>query len=321
MIEVLTSGELNTVQDLGRPGFLNQGIARAGAMDMLALRAANILAGNPQDAAGIEVSIFPLRLRFHAPVVLAVCGADCNASIDGLPLPNCWAVGVAAGAVLELTAPVAGARACLAFSGGIDVPCRLGSRATDLKAGFGGLEGRGLRRGDRLSLQEAHRRRLPANGIGAMPYGADSLPESGGAPVELRVLPGAEYARFEGAAAAAFLGQDWVVTPEANRMGYRLAGPELVPDRRVELFSHGILPGTVQVPPAGQPIIQLSDANTCGGYPKIAGVIGADLWKLGQAPVGTRLRFSLVSLEEALEAERQQALRLARIAETIARIT
>lgn len=321
MIEVLTSGELNTVQDLGRPGFLNQGIARAGAMDMLALRAANILAGNPQDAAGIEVSIFPFRLRLHAPVVLAVCGADCNASIDGLPLPNCWAVEAAAGAVLELTAPVAGARACLAFSGGIDVPCRLGSRATDLKAGFGGLEGRGLRRGDRLSLQDAHRRRLPANGIGAMPYGADSLPESGGAPVELRVLPGAEYARFEGAAAAAFLGQDWVVTPEANRMGYRLAGPELAPDRRVELFSHGILPGTVQVPPAGQPIIQLSDANTCGGYPKIAGVIGADLWKLGQAPVGTRLRFSLVSLKEALEAGRQQALRLDRIAETVARIT
>jgi biotin-dependent carboxylase-like uncharacterized protein len=282
-------------------------------MDPVALAAANLLVGNPPDAAGLEIAVFPFRLRLDTAAALAITGAVVDARLDGVPLPPDWAVDAAAGATLTLPPPRAGARAYIAVAGGVAVPPVLGARATDLKAGFGGLDGRGLKRGDRLPLGRADGAgRLPAGGLGAL------LParHRDGDPIALRVVPAAEWDEFD---AAAFLAAGWTVTAEANRQGYRLAGPTLARRDGRELLSHGIVPGTVQVPPSGQPIIQLVDANTCGGYPKIATVIAADLPLVAQAPVGAVLAFRAVDHAEAVAATRRRDAAMTRLARDVAR--
>lgn len=315
MIEVLTSGPANSIQDRGRFGLLPLGIGRSGAMDAVSAALANALLANPADAALIEVAMFPFRLRFTADTVIALTGADTGARLDGRRLPPFWRLPVRAGAELVLSPPDRGARAYVAVRGGLDVPRVLGSRATDMKGGYGGLGGRGLARGDRIAI-------LPPEGPPA-----PTLPELGALPdpevaafwrdrsgvTEVRAVPAAEYPRFTPESRALFLSSDWQITPEANRMGYRLSGPVLSLDRKLELLSHGILPGTVQVPPAGQPIVQLADANTCGGYPKIVGVIEADLWRIAQTGPGEALRFVLVTPDEAIAAHRAQIAAIERV--------
>ena len=305
MIEILSSGILNTVQDLGRPGWLASGVSLGGAMDRPAMETANRLLGNLPGAAGLEVQIFPFRLRAHKTSFVAVTGADCEVTIDGLPRPPWWAAPLGAGQTLALGPPRSGARAYIGFAGGIDVPVALGSRSTDVRGRFGGLEGRGLSRGDRLALgAAAPPGRLAPAGLGAVP--ADRLFGTE-APITLRVLPAAEHDAFAPEARQVFFDAAWTVTAEANRMGFRLSGPALTLQNPRELLSHGIMPGTVQVPPAGQPIVQLADANTCGGYPKIATVIEADLWRLAQAPPGSMLRFIAIEENAAADALRAQA--------------
>jgi biotin-dependent carboxylase-like uncharacterized protein len=298
MIEILTTGLPNTVHDLGRPGRLALGVSHGGAMDGQALAVANLMLGNEATAAGVEVALHPFRLRAHVDTTIAVTGADCRVTVGDRPYPSWWAMPIRAGETLAVKAPRAGARSYLAFAGGLDVPVVIGSRATDVKGGFGGLNGGGLSRGDRLALNPAQCL-LPTGGIGAA---VDERRPTADGRTNLRVLPGAEFDAFTSQAQSAFIETEWTVTNDANRMGYRLSGETLSLVSPLELLSHGIVPGTVQVPSSGQPIIQLTEANTCGGYPKIATVIEADLWRLAQAPVGTRLRFTLVSGEEATEA-------------------
>lgn len=303
MIEILTTGLPNTVQDLGRPGHLALGVSHGGAMDRQALAIANLLLGNEPSAAGIEVALHPFRLRAHVDTAIAVTGADCAASVGDRPCPPWWATTIRAGETLLLEAPRVGARSYIAFAGGLDLPLVMGSRATDVKGGFGGFAGRGLSRSDRLRLNVTQCP-LPASGLGAALEERRGAADGFTATVELRVLTAAEFDAFTPEAQAAFTGSEWSITNDANRMGYRLSGAALSLVSPLELLSHGIVPGTVQVPPSGQPIIQLADANTCGGYPKIATVIEADLWRLAQAPVGARLRFQLVSIEGATDALR-----------------
>lgn len=305
MIEILTTGLPNTVQDLGRPGYLALGIGHGGAMDKQALAIANLMLGNDPSAAGIEVALHPFRLRVHVDTSVAITGADCAVRVGDRLWPSWWATAIRAGETLTLEAPRAGARSYIAFAGGLDLPLVIGSRATDVKGGFGGLAGRGLSRGDRLAINPVARS-FP-DGLGAAIEERRCTTADGlGSAIGLRVLPTAEFEAFTPQAQAAFTGTEWNVTNDANRMGYRLSGETLSLTSPLELLSHGIVPGTVQVPPSGQPIIQLADANTCGGYPKIATVIEADLWRLAQAPVGARLRFSLTFTEEATEALRAQ---------------
>lgn len=318
MIEILSTGAANSVQDAGRFGYLDAGVGRSGAMDPLALEIGNILVGNDADAAGIEITIFPFRLTFHAATVFAVTGADCPVQLNDRLLPPFWAMQAQPGDVLHLGLPRSGARTYLAFSSGVDVPLVLGSRATDLKSGWGGFEGRGLKRGDRLALHRDSDRTLadlPA-GFGMDPGALRGT--WGPGDIAIRVLPSAEHAAFTDAARAGFFSDGWTLSNDANRQGYRLEGPHLALTARLELFSHGIMPGTVQVPPSGQPIIQLAEANTCGGYPKIANVIEADLWRLAQVPVGARIRFIETTREIAIEALRRQRLLLAELAQTTA---
>ncbi|PZV36252.1 biotin-dependent carboxyltransferase family protein [Mesorhizobium kowhaii] len=308
MIEILTTGLPNTVQDLGRLGHLAMGVSHGGAMDKEALAIANLMLGNDPSAAGIEVALHPFRLRAHVDTAVAITGADCAISVGDRPCPPWWATTIRAGETLALEAPHLGARSYIAFAGGLDLPPIMGSRATDVKGNFGGLAGRGLSRGDRLALKPAQGS-LPAGGVGAALEERRGATDGLASAIGLRVLPAAEFDAFTPEAQAAFIGSEWSITNNANRMGYRLSGATLSLASPLELLSHGIVPGTVQVPPSGQPIIQLADANTCGGYPKIATVIEADLWRLAQAPVGARLRFLPVSIgasTEALRASQQR---------------
>lgn len=304
MIEVLTAGALTTVQDRGRYGCLRWGVGTAGAMDGMALAAGNILLGNDDDCAAIEVQIFPFRVRFSEDCAFAITGADCGARLDDLPLMP-WSVHQArAGQELQLGAPLPGrsraSRAYLCLPGGVDVPVVLNSRSTQLRGAFGGLEGRALRRGDTLRAGKPSTERGCA-GLGLLPPGIALPLRRDGCPA-VRVLPAAEYGGYTEASQAAFWRNEWKITPQSDRYGYRLAGEALQPLAPMEMRSHGIVPGVIQVPPDGQPIVQMRDAQPTGGYPKIGTVIEADLWRLGQAPIGSRIRFVETSWEEALAA-------------------
>lgn len=314
MIEILAAGPLATVQDLGRPGYRRYGIGTSGAMDPLAFRAGNRMLGNPDGAAAIEVTATGFRCRFLRPARFAVTGAALATTLDDAAIPPWWASSAAAGQILDLSTPRAGMRAYIAVSGGIDVPAVMGSRSTDLKGGFGGFEARSLASGDVLPVgPPADAREVPDGGFGVRspPRG----PEVGSAaPTVVRVIPAAEYGLFTDEALEAFWSRGWTVGADSNRLGLRLAGPALAFTRRVELLSHGLVTGVVQVPPSGQPMIQAMEANTCGGYPKIGVVIGADLWRVGQVRIGGKLRFSETTTEEAMDAAAENEAFLERVA-------
>ncbi len=303
VLEVLSNAALATVQDLGRSGALRWGVGGSGAMDPLALAAGNLMLGNDKGAAAIEFQVFPVQLRFVADCSFALTGADVAAQLDGRALLPWWRNVARAGQVLSLGPPRRGTwpacRAYLCLAGGVAVPVVLGSRSTQLRGAFGGFEGRALRRGDRLAAAHASTGRTAGFGLVppalAMPLQADGLPA-------VRVLPAAEYERFTAASLAAFWEQPWRITPQSDRYGYRLAGVALVPLAPMELRSHGIVPGVIQVPPGGQPIVQMCDAQPSGGYPKIGTVIDADLWRLGQAPIGSQIRFVPTTWADAVAA-------------------
>jgi biotin-dependent carboxylase-like uncharacterized protein len=206
-----------------------------------------------------------------------------------------------------LRAPAVGARCYLTVAGGIDVPVVLGSRSTHLRAAFGGFCGRALQKGDVLPVTAGAGRgpwpdAWPQSGFGVEPP-AFSLPLGAGSDATtVRVLRAGEYERFTPDSRDSFWRAAWRITPESNRAGYRLAGPILALESRIEMRSHGIVPGVIQVPPGGAPIVQMSDAQTAGGYPKIATVIEADLWRLGQARLGSALRFIETTYADALAA-------------------
>lgn len=301
MIEILNTHALVTVQDLGRNGHYRQGVGRCGAMDRLALAMGNALLGNPLDAAGLEIPVQPFGLRFTADLSFAVTGADCEPTLDGVLLPPDWAGHARAGQVLALQPARRDCRAYLSLHGGIDLPPVLGSRSTQLREGFGGLDGRMLKSGDRVEAlgDDAG---LPPGGLGADRTAEFAQIASAEDGIAVRVLPAGEYARFSKHALARFWQSPWKISAQSNRAGYRLAGPELDFKTKPELRSHGIVPGVIQVPPGGQPIIQLADAATMGGYAKIGTVIEADLWRLGQARPGDAMRFLETSYDDAVAA-------------------
>ena len=221
-----------------------------------------------------------------------------------------------AGQVLRLGPPRRGAlqasRAYLCLAGGVDVPMMLGSRSTQLRGAFGGFNGRALRRGDRIAAGPATAP-LPAGGFGLEPAAIGLALECDRVPA-LRVLPAAEYDRYTATSQDNLWRAPWRITPQSDRYGYRLAGPALEPLAPIELRSHGIVPGVIQVPHGGQPIVQMRDAQPSGGYPKIGTIIDADLWRLGQAPIGSRVRFVRCSWDEAIAAAEENQRWIARAA-------
>jgi len=320
VIEIIETGPFNTVQDLGRPGYRNIGVTAGGAMDPLALQIANILVGNADNLAAVEVQTFPFKLRFLGPSMFAVTGADGRPLLNGRELLP-WCANVAnEGDVLELSSPPRLARAYFAVAGGVDVPVLMGSRSTALRGNFGGVEGRPLQKNDRLSIgTQVNHLPLPASGLAVIQPSqamADVFEPIVDGVLQIRAIPAGEHHLFADDAEA-FWSQIWRISSRSDRTGYRLSGDPIKPTEVVEMRSHGVVPGVVQVPPGGEPIIQMSDANTAGGYPKIAGVIEADLWRLGQARAGGKIRFVRSSHEEARRIEQTVARYVEDIRQTV----
>ena len=310
MIEILAPAGHATVQDAGRLGHRHVGIGPSGAMDALALASGNLMLGNAPGAAAIEVPGVPMRLRFMRDTAFALTGADPAATLGGRPLPPNWRDFARAGEELVLSHARHGVYCTIAVAGGIDVPSVLGARATHLRGRFGGFMGRMLEPGDRLPLGPST---AGPGSFGVIaPEKALPLEAEDGASL-VRVLPAAEYAYFDAASQAALWSTPWVISAQSNRAGYRLMGPNLALGEPIEMRSHGLVPGVIQGPAGGQPIIQLADAYTAGGYPKIGVVIEPDLWRIAQTPLGGRLRFVRCSHAEGLAAHDALAAHLARI--------
>ncbi len=303
LIEIVQAGPLVTVQDLGRNGFRHQGVSRAGSLDSLSLRIANRLVGNADAAAGLEMLFGNTRIRFLKEIWFALAGCDCFATLNGKPVHPGWTKRARAGDELIINMPRNGLCAYLALDGGINVPVLMGARSTDLQGGFGGWSGRKLQSGDLLPVGKKNPKQLKTRGV--------LLPELNQA---IRVLAGPEVTQFDSAAQDAFFSHGWKITADSNRMGFRLEGDTLVRSESADLLSHGVFPGTIQVPPNGQPIILAAEAQATGGYPRIASVIQSDLWKLGQLRPGAFVHFRRVTQEEAAQAKQQQQRYLARIA-------
>ncbi|KGT92875.1 allophanate hydrolase [Erwinia typographi] len=299
MIEIISETRLSSVQDLGRYGQLHQGVGMSGVMDKPALSIGNMMVGNDPNAAGIEIPFFPFTIRFHQTCTFAVTGADTQASLEQKPLLPWWTARALAGQTLTLRRPRSGVRAYLTVAGGIQVDKVLGSRSTQLRGAFGGMEGRMLQRGDRLPLHQDTDRGAGDFGIvppdEILPLLKDNQPA-------VRVIPAAEYPLFPPACRQALWQEPWKITSQSNRYGFRLEGTPLLPEKPLEMRSHGIVPGVIQVPHGGQPIIQMRDAQPMGGYPKIGAVIEADIWRLSQIPIGKSVRFIETNYEQGLAA-------------------
>ena len=302
-VEVVRPGVLATVQDLGRPGLGRFGVSPSGAMDPLALRIANRLLGNPAGAPALELTGPGAELRFLHDAAYALAGADLGATLDGAPAPLHRAARAPAGAVLRFAKRARGARATLALAGGIEVAPVLGSAATDLDAGLGGGA---LGRGARLAAASAADPPAvpspwrPSPALLALAYDDPFL---------LRYLPHADPALGDGATAG-FASAPWKVTERSNRTGYRLAGPAplpLRPGRAADRLSEPLAPGTLQVPPDGQPIMLMADRQTVGGYPILGHLAAADRARAAQLWPGDMVRFRAVSLDEAHAAARALA--------------
>lgn len=294
-LEIIESGLLTTVQDAGRVGWARYGVPPSGPMDRAAFAAANALVGNPPDAAGLEITLAGPVLRVPRECLIAVCGADFDLRVGSLPVPTWHAVYVRAGRMVTFGVRRSGARAYLAVSGGIVVSSFLGSRATYVQGGFGGLEGRALRAGDRLPLGGSAVRH-PAQRAGRA-WPEDRRPAYAASPV-LRVILGPQDDHFTRKGTATFLENAYVIAPESDRMGYRLSGAAVAHRGTTGIASDGVVMGSVQVPPDGQPIVMMADHQTTGGYPKIATVIQADLPLLAQCLPGDIVRFRAVNLDE-----------------------
>lgn len=305
-LDVLDGGLLSTVQAGPRTGLRHLGVGAAGALDRYSWQVGNLLLSNPADAAGIEFTLRGPRLHFPDGATIALTGAEVDATADGVPVPGWRAVALPPGCTLVLGACRRGARGMLAIAGGLDVPHVLGSASTDLRSSFGGLAGRALRVGDRLQA------RGPAPGV--------AQPEADAAWID----PSPDLDFDAPAIAHVLTGPDALATPDpwcrpyrvaatSNRQGLRLQGRALAVVDTGERLSGPVLEGTVQLPPDGQPIVLLADAQTTGGYPYIGHVARADLPRLAQLRPGDELRFETIDAAGAESLACRQRQRLARI--------
>jgi biotin-dependent carboxylase uncharacterized domain len=275
-LKVLRPGPLTTVQDLGRPGHLGDGVSLGGALDRQAARIANLLIRNPETAALLEITLGNAAFQFQDDRVLAWCGAKCQVEIDGAQVPPGHAIELRGGGDLTIGPAKLGCRVWLAISGGIEVVPILGSRSTDLRASFGGFEGRALRAGDELPLGKSSH--SSPSGIRVSDWSAPAeWSQTASRQPCLRVVRGAEWDEFTPTSQSAFQKNPFTVNPQSDRMGVRLEGAGLARKEPNERLSEPVAAGTIQVPNDGGPIILLGDCQTIGGYPKIAHVITVDL--------------------------------------------
>jgi antagonist of KipI len=339
-IRVLSPGLLTTVQDGGRCGFGAIGVGCAGAMDTVSLRLANLLVGNGEDAAALEITLRGPRLRFAADTLIAVTGAEIDVRCGDERVPHWRPVLLRAGSELNLGGMRRGARAYLAIAGGIDLPALLGSRSTDVNAGLGPVP-RPLAAGDELpyaaapsSLCADLRAAFAAHsaGSGTLPverhpgqrrvfatsWSLDPAPWfDAEATRPIRAIAGSHFEHLDGESQHALFAGEFRIGVDSNRVGCRLEGVALKLAAPIELISAGTAPGTVQLPPGGVPIALTAEAPPTGGYPRIAQIIAIDLPHLAQRRPGDSLRFAQTDLADAQMRYLERERALAGLAETV----
>lgn len=308
---VLHPGVLTTVQDRGRIGHQRMGVPVSGAMDQLSLRIANLLVGNDETAAALELTLVGPTLRFDERTLIAFAGAEIGAYVDGTRIPAWRPVCIAAGSIVTTEAASRGCRAYLAVGGGIDVPLVLGSRATYGRAALGGLDGRALRRGDLVPCGAPSElsRRIAAAILEATARQGRVAVASWGAAATLatffrsgngiRLLEDEHTRMLTSESLERLWSAEFRVGAQSDRMGYRLEGPALELTTSIEMLSESVAFGTVQLPPGGSPIVLMADRQTTGGYPRIGDVASIDLPLVAQLRPGDRVRFRPISLDEA----------------------
>lgn len=297
LIKVLKPGLQTTVQDLGRTGYQQFGISPSGAMDTYSLQMANLLVGNPLNEAGLEAAILGPSLEALSDVAIAICGGNLQPMVNGKKASMWKSFVFNKGDILSFGKVESGARAYIAFAGGIDVPLVLGSKSTFINGAIGGFNGRAMEAGDVLKGRPFVRRNRFLH--------KDFIPEYK-AHLDIRVIPGPHLDKFHPGAIERFLSEEYTVSPQSNRMGYRLEGPELGHIGGADIISDAIPAGGIQVPSNGQPIILMAERQTTGGYARIATVISVDIPLLAQAMPGTKICFIKITIEEAQELYRKQ---------------
>lgn len=307
-ITILHPGLLTTVQDLGRYGSQKYGVIVGGAMDSYSLRLGNILVGNAENEAALEITLFGTTLQFKEKTLIAITGGDFTPTLDGQPVSLWSPLVVQKDSVLKFHSAISGSRAYVTFAGGIDVPEVMGSKSTYLLANIGGFEGRSLQKGDILSLNHGYNLEYEnpklINDQVNWSINYNELIKFGKHQV-IRVIKGTEYDRFNTESQNNFWTKNYTLSTQSDRMGYRLEGSPLSLSESFELLSEGVTFGTIQIPPSGQPIILMADRQTTGGYPKIGQVIAADLPTLAQLQPTSTILFKWVTLEEAESANMQ----------------
>ena len=308
-LKVLAPGLLTSVQAGARHGSRHFGVASSGAMDEYSWRVGNLLVGNQETAAALEITLQGPRLQFERPVRIAITGADIDARIGDSVIPAWRPVSLPAGTELRLGNCRRGMRAYLAVSGGVDLPDVLGSASTDLRDGFGGLSGRALVADDQLVFKSTPN--AVADKLEIAHWWIDPTPDlDWSQPCTIRFLPGSDPL----SAPEVLVENNYRVSPASNRQGLRLQGPGLSAANSQERVSGPVAAGTVQLPPDGQPIVLLADAQTIGGYPCIGHVVRTDWPRLAQLRPGDFLRFQKIDHATARELACGQWHRLARIA-------
>lgn len=298
---VKSCGALTTLQDLGRFGYQRFGLSTAGAMDRPALAVANALVGNAAGTAAIEFAVMGGEIVVEGDVRVALAGADCVLQVGGDIVPPLTSRIAQAGESIRVGAARSGVFAYLAVGGGFGLAPQLGSLSVHVRAGLGGIDGRPLRAGDRLPV------------AGGPPSGPEQvlprpLARSAG---PMRVVLGPQDDHFTAEGIATFLSSEYTITPDADRMGFRLSGPRIAHRDGFNIVSDGIVTGAIQVPGGGEPIIMLADRQTTGGYPKIATLVSVDIACFAQSRPGTKVRFTAVDRAVAVGLARTAARELA----------
>lgn len=324
MMKVISPGLQTTVQDIGRIGYYEVGMPPSGAMDKFSFRVSNLLVGNDENAAGLEITYMGPSIEFTKDTTIALTGGVIPPKVNGDPVEMWETLAVKAGDKLSFEFVQQGARVYMAIAGGIEVPTVMGSRSTYTLCGLGGMDGRALEEGDILETGDAQKTKVaPGTRID------DALIPSLQKNNEIRVVMGLCSYRLTEESKQRFLDIEWQVTPDANRVGYRFKGEELDFVEREQPFGAGSDPanvvdlgypiGSIQVPGGVEPIALLNDAVTGGGYATIATIISTDLDKMAQIKSGEKVRFKAVNIDEAVEARHHVIEQLNTIREQLTR--
>ncbi|WP_173915548.1 biotin-dependent carboxyltransferase family protein [Halobacillus sp. Marseille-Q1614] len=307
MLKIVKDGLLTSIQDLGRTGYQKYGVISSGSMDTYAHRIANVLVGNEEQEATVEVTLLGPEIKFEEDALLSICGGDLSPKVNNQNVSMWKPVYIERGSTLKFGKPKSGCRAYLAIAGGLDIPEVMGSRSTYLRAELGGFKGRALSSGDEIAFRSAlsDERKKSLSGKGFIEsrwmVAKDIIPDYSSRPV-VSIIDGPQYDWFDKNSQESLFKESFKVSSQSDRMGYRLNGPSLSLKKKKELISEAVAFGSIQVPPDGNPIILLADRQTTGGYPKIGQAASVELPVISQIKPGEQISFKRITLEDAQRA-------------------